>query len=192
MKTSGLLREFSNFGDEKKNKAVVVDMNVVVSDLIKIYKPSLKNNIDLKIHILDNPVLVLADLIHIEQVLLNMIINAEKAINSQSDENRQSGFINMTISKVSHSEDPELNINTAYLKIDVEDNGIGMNGETINKIFKPYFTTRGNDGGTGLGLAVSESIVKSYNGIIRVSSEFGTGSCFSLYFPLYIEGVVIG
>lgn len=186
MKTSGLLRQVSDFGKEEERKAVVVDMNEVVSDLIKIYKPSLKKDIDLNIQFLDKPALALADLIHTEQVLLNMIVNAEHAIKANPEEFRERGLISMTISKVSGDEDPALQHDSMYLKIDIEDNGIGMSRETMDKIFTPYYTTRGNSGGSGLGLAVAESIVQSHNGIIRVSSEISKGSCFSIYFPFFV------
>ncbi|MBI9098516.1 MAG: response regulator [Spirochaetaceae bacterium] len=186
-KTANLLRQFSDFGNEKKNQVSIVDMNVVVSDLVKIYRSSLNNTVDLKIDFLSQPALALADIIHIEQVLLNMIINADHAICSQPEENRRGGAITLTVSKVSPVEDAELNSASAYLKIDVEDNGIGMSQETMDLIFNPYFSTRKNEGGSGLGLAVARSIVKSHKGDIRVSSELGKGSCFSIYFPFYEE-----
>ncbi len=184
-KTSDLLGQFSYFAANKGSESEVVDMNIVVADLTKIYKGSLKNKAELEIIFLDHPALAYANKIHIEQILLNIIINAEHAIISRLEKNDRKGLIKMTILKASGKEDSSLNGENDYLKIDIEDNGIGMSSETIDKIFDPYFTTRGNEGGTGLGLAVSYSIVKSYNGSIRVTSNIGKGSCFSIYFPFY-------
>ena len=184
-KTSDLLRQFSAFAKNKESEAEVVDMNIVVADLTKIYKGSLKNKAELEIIFLDHPVLAYANKIHIEQVLLNVIINAEHAIISQHEKSDTKGLIKMIISRVPGTEDTELNGKIQYLKIIIEDNGSGISDETMENMFTPYFTTRENNGGTALGLAVSHSIVKSYNGIMKVTSEIGKGSCFSIYFPFY-------
>lgn len=183
-KTSDLLNQFSNFAKKDESESEIVDMNNVIADITKILKASLKNRVELEIIFLDHPALAFANKIHIEQVLLNMIINAEHAIRSQFENDGGKGLIRIVISKAPGTEYPELNAETDYLKIAIEDNGAGMSNETMENIFNPYFTTRGKEGGTGLGLAVSHSIVKSHNGIIRVRSEIGKGSCFSIYFPI--------
>ena len=72
-----------------------------------------------------------------------------------------------------------------FLRVSITDNGIGMTKEMIEKIFDPYFSTRIDDGGSGLGLPVSLGIVQSYRGAIEVRSEPGRGSCFNVYLPEY-------
>ena len=184
-RTSNLLVQLSNYSIKGKPESEIVDMNTVTDDIRLILKGSLKNAIELRITFSDQPVLVFANKIHIEQVLLNVIINAGHTIRSQIEKDGRKGLISMIISKVHETEDPELDKEIDCIKIDIEDNGTGMTSETIDRIFDPYFTIRDNDGGTGLGLAVSYSIAKSHNGSIRVTSEPGKGSRFSIYFPFY-------
>lgn len=185
MKTSGLLKQFSELGQKNSSEPEIVNMNTVVKDITKLYKPSFKDKVELKIDFLDRPALTLAETMHIEQVLLNMIINAEHAIMNESSKDGRKGLINMRISKVSGSGNEDLKEDSDYLKIDIEDNGSGMSPETLKKIFNPYFTSKKEIGGSGLGLAIADNIVKSHKGIIQVSSEIGKGSCFSIYFPFY-------
>lgn len=186
IKTSGLLKQFSELGNKNSTEPEIVDMNTVVCDITKLYKPSFKDEVELTIDFLDRPALTLAETIHIEQVLLNLIINAEQAIMAESRKDGRKGLIIMRISKVSGSEIGDLKKDSNYLKIDIEDNGTGMSPETLEKIFNPYFTLKKEIGGSGLGLSIAVNIVKSHNGIIRVTSEIGKGSCFSLYFPFYL------
>jgi len=70
-----------------------------------------------------------------------------------------------------------------YIKIEVIDNGCGMDKGTMNRIFEPFYTTRGVQGGTGLGLSVVHGIIRSYEGFITVESELNKGSKFTVYFP---------
>ena len=184
-KTTNLLSQFSDYAKNQEPESEVVDMNIVVADLTKIFKGSLKNKVELEITFLDHPALAFANKIHIEQVLLNIIINAEHAIISRLGESSGKGLIKMTILKAAGIENAELDDEKDYLKIDIIDNGAGMSSETMEDIFNPYFTTRGAEGGTGLGLAVAQNIVQSHNGIIQVSSDIGKGSSFSIYFPFY-------
>ena len=184
-RTSELLRQLSTYAEYNESKPEIVDMNNVITDVTKILKGSLRELIELEIIFLNQPAHAFANKIHIEQVLINIIINAEHAIVSQTKTDGRKGNINVTISKTNGKENQELQGETDYLRIDIKDNGTGMNSETMKNIFNPYFTTRKKEGGTGLGLAVSQSIVKSHNGIIKVESEIGKGSCFCIYFPFY-------
>ena len=69
------------------------------------------------------------------------------------------------------------------IKIDIRDEGKGMTQEQINRLGEPYFTTK--EKGTGLGMMVSYSIIKSMNGTIKVTSEYGKGTCFTLKLPIF-------
>ena len=69
------------------------------------------------------------------------------------------------------------------IKIDIQDEGKGMTQEQINRLGEPYFTTK--EKGTGLGMMVSYSIIKSMNGTIKVTSEYGKGTCFTLKLPIF-------
>ncbi|MGA1825448.1 MAG: ATP-binding protein [bacterium] len=103
----------------------------------------------------------------LEQVMINILLNASHAIDKKDGE----------IAIVTRR------LNNAVL-VEISDNGCGMNQEKMNKIFEPFYTTKGNQGGTGLGLSISFNIVKEHGGDIAVSSQPGKGCTFSIYFPI--------
>ena len=115
-----------------------------------------------------------------KQVIHNIIINAQEAMAGQ-------GTINVSCESVDIGEKDTLPTvkNGKYVKISIEDQGPGIPDEDLGKIFDPYFSTKdmGTQKGVGLGLAVSDSIVKKHDGLITVESELGAGTIFSIYLP---------
>jgi signal transduction histidine kinase len=107
----------------------------------------------------------------IKQVLLNIIKNAMDAILEMAKEER--GKILVVAQQTNEN-----------VLIKIIDNGIGMDKETVSKLFKPFFTTK--EKGTGIGLAVCEKIISSHDGEIKVQSKVGEGTTFEIYFPLNI------
>ena len=120
-----------------------------------------------------------ADAGQIEQVLLNLFINAAQAM-------PQGGFLHI---KTENIELPERDVRLfkmqpgRYVKISVTDTGDGMDRDMLDKIFEPFFTTKAAKGGTGLGLASAYGIIRNHGGHIEAESEIGHGSTFSLYLP---------
>jgi PAS domain S-box-containing protein len=109
------------------------------------------------------------------QVLENLIINSDQAM-------PDGGVINIRIRNYTQDEQlPELLASGKYVKIDIEDNGIGIAREYLPRIFDPYFTTKKK--GSGLGLASAYSIIRNHNGLITVDSEPGHGTTMSIYLP---------
>lgn len=184
---SGLLDQLCNFTSQDDTVCEIVDMNEVVSDLNKVYKDYARHNIKFDIDFLNQPIHVFADKLHVEQVLLNILLNAQHAILDLSADISKGGRIHLQLDKTDGQVDKDLVDSKTYLSITIEDNGIGMPPEVIEKIFDPYFSTRKGDGGSGLGLAVSQEIVQSHGGNIKVTSKVGEGSCFHIYFPCQSE-----
>jgi len=116
-----------------------------------------------------------ADEGQISQVIQNIVINADQAM-------PEGGSITITARnfRASGSDDPRLS-EGKYVQISISDTGIGIHEKYLQKIFDPYFTTK--EKGSGLGLATSYSIIKNHGGIIKVSSEVGHGTVFSIYLP---------
>ncbi|MFT6258242.1 MAG: signal transduction histidine kinase [Rickettsiales bacterium] len=127
---------------------------------------------DIKIeNSIDKNLIVIGSSSHIVQILINLITNACKAI--KHSQNSENGEINIFAKQ---TEDRAL--------ICVQDNGSGMNEETLNKIFNPFFTTNDVGEGIGLGLSICHTIVKNHDGSLKVESEIGKGSVFSFDLPI--------
>jgi PAS domain S-box-containing protein len=120
-----------------------------------------------------------ADPGQIEQVLLNLFLNASNAMPNGGDLTLESENVTLDAPAVS----PFGLQPGPYVKISVTDNGVGMDEETLQRIFEPFFTTKEMGHGTGLGLASAYGIIKNHNGIIDVDSKKGEGTTFRFYLP---------
>jgi len=119
----------------------------------------------------------------IGQVISNLIINADQAM-------QEGGTINVLAENVILEEKNTLTLNGGeYIKITIEDHGIGIPEENLKKIFDPYFTTKQK--GNGLGLAIVYSIVRKHNGQTIVESQLGIGTKFQIYLPAFLEDIQI-
>lgn len=106
----------------------------------------------------------------IQQVLVNLIINAAQSMPT-------GGIITISTSLVTSKADGN------SVKIDIEDTGIGIPEENLDKIFLPFFSTKPPEEGTGLGLSISKDIVEKHSGKITVKSQVDKGTCFTIYLP---------
>jgi PAS domain S-box-containing protein len=116
----------------------------------------------------------------IEQVLLNLFVNAWQAMSGAGDIYLETD--NITLSK--HFVKPYGVVPGKYVKISITDTGVGMDETTQQKIFDPFFTTKERGRGTGLGLASAYGIIRNHNGIISVHSKKGDGASFDIYLPV--------
>ena len=119
----------------------------------------------------------------IGQVINNLIINAEQAMPNGGVLEAHAGNVELEDSKAVPLPEGK------YLKISIRDQGVGISREHIHKIFDPYFTTK--DGGTGLGLTTTYSIIKKHDGHITLGSEAGVGTTFTIYLPASDKELVI-
>jgi nitrogen-specific signal transduction histidine kinase len=163
-----------------------MDLNEVVRKVEKFMVRVIGEDIECKTLLYDNPVPILADGNQLEQVLMNLAINARDAM-------PDGGAFNLKTDRIELTEDfiRAHGYGTAgpYAMITVSDTGVGMDEATQKRIFEPFFTTKEVGKGTGLGLAVVYGIVKGHDGLINVYSELGKGTTFSIYLP--IIGAVI-
>lgn len=187
---ASLVSQLINFSAQGQGARQRVSVNQLISDSQELYRSLLGKRIEFNLKpCADCPDVVL-DSGQIQQVVTNLLMNAKEAI-----ERKESGLVTITVSRVrlrSAEVDPEL-APGVYVRIDVHDNGQGMNAEQQLRCFEPFYTTKNVDPGTGvglsgsgLGLSAAYSIVKQHNGLITVTSELGEGSTFSIYLPLQI------
>jgi len=132
-----------------------------------------KKNIVLKTNFIEDIPYVYVDENQIEQVLINMLLNAIDAIESD-------GIITITTKTVAEEDVKKGNI--MWVVVDLEDSGAGIAQENIEKIFNPFFTTKNE--GVGLGLSISSRLIEENGGRIEVNSELRKGTKFSIYLPM--------
>ena len=124
-----------------------------------------KDGITVEIDLEPNLPLVRADGSRLRQVVVNMISNAHHALKAKSPEPRESKLFRITARRVGKKGE--------IVRVEFYDNGVGIKREDLGKVFDPFFTTRREAGGTGLGLSVSFGIIRDFGGTIRVESEEG-------------------
>ena len=175
-----LVRQLLAFSRKQVLKPKVLDLNGVVLNMDKMVRRLMNENIEMRTSVEKNLGAVKADPGQIEQVVLNLIVNARDAmpdggklwIESRNVE-LESG---MTSDQASIKPGP-------YVMLSVRDTGVGISAETLPHIFEPFYTTKESSRGTGLGLSTVYGIVKQSGGHISVTSELGKGTTFSVYLP---------
>jgi signal transduction histidine kinase/CheY-like chemotaxis protein len=183
-RAAGLTRQLLGFSRKQVVQPRVLNLNVVVNNLSKMLLRMIGEDITLSM-VPGIPLgSIKADLGQIEQVLMNLIINARDAM-------PQGGRIVIETRDAELQEDQAqykpVVVSGSYVMLSVSDTGTGMDGPTMARIFEPFFTTKGAGKGTGLGLSMVYGIVKQSNGYIWVTSEPGKGATFKLYFPRVSE-----
>jgi PAS domain S-box-containing protein len=174
-----LTRELLAFARRQVLQPSAVDLNSVTSGLVSFLDKVIPRNIELKVMTgtLDA---VKADPTQIEQVLMNLCLNARDAM---SDGGRLLIETEMAELDESYCRYYPQATPGRYALLSVSDTGQGMNAETRERIFEPFYTTKQNGKGTGMGLATVYGIVKQHGGFIHVYSEPGQGSLFRVYLP---------
>jgi len=125
--------------------------------------------------------MIVADSSQIHQVLLNLLVNARDAMPKGGTLSISTATVEGDVVRIQFS---KTNAAWRYVKVEVADTGIGMDEATRERIFEPFYTTKGPGKGTGLGLSVVFGIVEHHNGFIDVRSALGKGTTFVLYFPM--------
>lgn len=123
---------------------------------------------------------VMVDTVQIEQIILNLAINASHAMPDGGQLTLQTE--NVSVDKAHASSNQDLHVGE-YVTLTVSDTGTGMDPETLSRIYEPFFTTKPTKKGSGLGLSMVYGIVKNHDGVITCYSTPGTGTTFRLYFP---------
>ncbi len=179
---ANLVRQVLTFARGMEGERIPVQARHIVKDLIKILQETLPKSITLRYEISPELKLINADPTQIHQVLMNLCINARDAMPS-------GGNLVLTASNISLDDNyARVHIDAVagdYVLLSVSDNGAGMSEAVMKRIFDPFFTTKDIGKGTGLGLATSQSIIKSLNGFINVYSEVGEGTKFTVYIPVF-------
>ena len=180
MRSADLTRQLLAFARKQTISPKVLDLNDIVTGMLKMLQRLIGENINLGWHPGHNLWKVKIDPSQVDQLLANLMVNARDAV-------EKAGSITIetsnTICDEAYCADQPECIPGDYVLLAVSDNGSGMEKETLANIFEPFFTTKKEGQGTGLGLATVYGIVKQNNGFINVYSEPGQGTTFRIYLP---------
>jgi two-component system cell cycle sensor histidine kinase/response regulator CckA len=179
-RAADLTRQLLAFSRRQVLDPKPVSMHEVVRGLESMLRRLLREEIDLVTELRHEAAIILADRGQMEQVLINLVVNARDAIDGP-------GRIIVEVDCLDSLPPGDPNYpgtsSGPYVMLAVTDTGHGMEQATISSIFEPFFTTKGADRGTGLGLSMVHGIVQQSGGWIQVSSELGTGTTFRIYLP---------
>jgi two-component system cell cycle sensor histidine kinase/response regulator CckA len=179
-----LSKQMLAYSGKGKFQIVEIDLVKMVQDSIGLFSASLPKNVSVVKHLSPVPVFVKGDPGQIEQVVMNLIINAGEAVGTKN------GVVNISVVSMSMNEEslvPYGRLNNQrlnageYALLQVTDTGVGMDAETLRKIFDPFFTTKFV--GRGLGLSAVLGIISGHNGGITVTSEVNAGTIFQVVLP---------
>ncbi len=176
-----LVTQILSFSRRIESVKTPVNLYLIIKETLKLLRAVIPATIEIKSEIHPTTRTVIADSAQIHQILSNLTTNAVHAMDEK-------GVLRVNLSQVFLNKEnlslqPEM-IPGQYVKLTVNDTGIGIPQEIKGQIFDPFFTTKDVGKGTGLGLSVVHGIVKSHNGFIKVDSEPGRGTTFKIYFPV--------
>jgi len=182
LRGKNLVKQILTFSRQSEQKKQKVPVDLVVNECLKLLRATLMPTIEIRLHINEKICVVLADPTQIQQIVMNLCTNAVHAMRGQA-----SGVMDLSLDNVDidfFSSPRTSNLSSGhYLCLTVKDNGHGMDENTMERIFDPFFSTKGQSEGTGLGLSVIHGIVSHHGGAITVESTPGQGSQFKVYLP---------
>ncbi len=182
-RAADLVRQILTFSRGSQSERQPLDIASIVKEALKLLRPSLPTTIEIVSTVTPNLGTVKADPTQIHQVLMNLCTNAAHAMRGSC------GTLEVSLERTTLSRKEATGYHGLhagdYLVLSVADNGTGMDEEVRLRIFDPFYTTKPQGEGTGMGLAVVHGIVHGHGGDIRVETEPGAGSTFKVYLPVF-------
>jgi PAS domain S-box-containing protein len=176
-----IVQQILTFTRQQKDQRELILLHPIVADAVKLVRTTVPEKVEIETDIAPGASAILGNSTQIHQVLINLCTNAWHAMKDGA------GLIRImqrtvTLDETASAIHPALHAGP-YVRLTVEDNGVGMDAATLARVFEPFFTTKGPGQGTGLGLAVVHGILQAHDGAVVVQSQLGRGTTFHLYFP---------
>ncbi len=188
-RAAGLTRQLLMFSRKSVIQPKLVDLREVITNMTKMLQRILGETIKLEFPSPPEIPLIYADAGMLEQIIMNLSVNARDAMPKGGLLTISTGVVTITEDYI-HSHPDTSPGEFVYLR--VSDTGAGMDPETVSRIFEPFFTTKEVGKGTGLGLATVYGIAKQHSGWVEVNSETGRGTTFDVFFPAREEKLPLG
>ena len=177
-RAKNLVYQILAFSRRKELEKVPIQLAPILRESLKLMRATLPSTVCIRQHISKFEGLVFGDPGQMHQIIMNLCTNAAYAMR------REGGELAVSLDEPGENEVPSDLSAGAYIRLSVKDTGCGIPPDLSARIFEPYFTTKENGDGTGMGLSVVHGIVKSHRGAIDVESEPGNGSVFHVYLPI--------
>ncbi len=179
--SAALTRQLLAFGRVQRLKMTAIDLNAVISNIEMMLRRLIGENITLTTRLTPNLKRIRADFGQMEQIIINLAVNARDAMPDGGEL-----YLKTTNVKIDQAwaRQHKNAVCGEFVCLSVEDTGSGMDPETVDKIFDPFFSSKAPDKGTGLGLSMVYGVVKQHQGWINVYSEPNQGSRFHIYLPV--------
>ncbi|MBU2511362.1 response regulator [bacterium] len=188
-RAADMAKQMLSLSSKRELRIAPVDLNLAIKHVLKICANTFDKSVAVYCNFYSEPATTNADTTQIEQVFLNLCINAYHAMTfMRKNDVQQGGKLSIAIELIKTDRHfiayyPEAKNNVDYWRVSIMDEGIGMNKEILSKIFDPFFTTKEKSMGTGLGLSIVHTIVKNHNGFITTYSQPGIGTVFNVHLP---------
>ena len=180
-----LVKQILTFSRKTDQHKITLRVDLIANEALKLLRSSLPTTIDIHTSIEKETGLVLADPTSIHQIVVNLCTNASQAIGNEKG--KMEVILKRTNLDPGQVVDKPRVQAGPFLQLTVKDTGMGIDEQTVTRIFEPYFTTKKQGEGTGLGLAVIHGIVEDCNGFIEVESTLGKGTAFHVFLPIVKE-----
>uniref|UniRef100_B8HSW1 histidine kinase n=1 Tax=Cyanothece sp. (strain PCC 7425 / ATCC 29141) TaxID=395961 RepID=B8HSW1_CYAP4 len=175
-----LIRQILTFARGSDTTLLLLQLQELLKDVVQICQHTLPKSITISLEVAADLAMVFADPTQLHQVLMNLCVNARDAMPEGGQLRLQAE--NFYADETYRQMNPEAQVG-AYAVITVADTGMGMTSEVLDRIFDPFFSTKGVGQGTGLGMSVVQGIIRSHGGFIAVKSYLGQGTQFQVYLP---------
>jgi len=177
---ANLTRQLLTFARKEADNPRLVDVNESLSNFEKMIRRVLEETVDVEVHASTTPLTILIDPGRLEQVLMNLCVNARDAMPS-------GGSLQLSASRIELTDTTSLTSDILppgpYVVLETRDSGSGISKEVLEHVFEPFFTTKAAGQGTGLGLAMVHGIVRAAEGAVHVESQAGEGTAFQIFLP---------